>query len=131
MHALAHLSSDWYWEQDQNLRFTRVEVNSDAISEKQLARLLIGKVRWDTGIETEGGWMADINGDGKPDLALAHYGRSGVVWVDFAGPEPKVHKAGGHDEDGGLLGHAASVATEPASAPILGAVEQQPRWGVV
>ena len=35
--------------------------------------------------------MADINGDGKPDLALAHYGRSGVIWIDFAGPEPKVH----------------------------------------
>ena len=51
-------------------------------------------------IETEGGWMADINGDGKPDLALAHYGRSGMFWVDFAGAEPKVHRVGGHDEDG-------------------------------
>ena len=29
--------------------------------------------------------MADINGDGVPDLALAHYGRSGVIWIDFAG----------------------------------------------
>ncbi|HEY6820795.1 MAG TPA: PAS domain S-box protein [Burkholderiales bacterium] len=56
--SLGHLSSDWYWEQDRNLRFTRVEVNSAAISEKRLARLLIGKTRWDTGIETEGGWGA-------------------------------------------------------------------------
>jgi hypothetical protein len=57
-------------------------------------------------IETEGGWMADLNGDGKPDLALAHYGRSGIIWVDFAGPEPKVHHAGGHDQDGHGIGMA-------------------------
>ena len=57
-------------------------------------------------IETEGGWMADLNGDGQPDLALAHYGRSGIIWVDFAGPEPKVHHVGGHDEDGHGIGMA-------------------------
>src|SRR5438552_2800974 len=56
--ALGHLSSDWYWEQDARLRFTRVEVNSEAVSEKTLARLLIGKLRWESGIETEGGWHA-------------------------------------------------------------------------
>ena len=44
--------------------------------------------------DTEGGWMADINGDGKPDLVFAHYGHSGVIWIDFAGPEPKVHHVG-------------------------------------
>jgi len=57
-------------------------------------------------IETEGGWMADLNGDGKPDLALAHYGRSGIFWVDFAGPEPKVHYVGGKAEDGHGIGMA-------------------------
>lgn len=57
-------------------------------------------------VETEGGWMADINGDGKPDLALAHYGRSGVIWVDFSGTEPKVHRIGGHDQDGHGIGMA-------------------------
>jgi hypothetical protein len=57
-------------------------------------------------LETEGGWLSDINGDGKPDLVLAHYGRSGIFWVDFAGSEPKVHHAGGHDEDG----HGTGVA---------------------
>jgi len=31
--------------------------------------------------------MGDINGDGKPDLVLVHYNHSGVLWVDFAGPE--------------------------------------------
>jgi FG-GAP-like repeat len=57
-------------------------------------------------IETEGGWMSDLNGDGKPDLALAHYGHSGVIWVDFAGSEPRVHHVGGHDQDGHGIGMA-------------------------
>jgi hypothetical protein len=56
--------------------------------------------------KTEGGAFKDLNGDGVPDLALAHYGRSGVIWVDFAGSQPKVHKLGGHDEDGHGIGAA-------------------------
>ncbi len=44
--------------------------------------------------KTEGGVYKDLNGDGVPDLALAHYGRSGVIWIDFAGSQPKVHKVG-------------------------------------
>jgi hypothetical protein len=56
--------------------------------------------------DTEGGAYGDINGDGKPDLALAHYNHSGVLWVDFSGPEPKVHKVGGKDEDGHGIGVA-------------------------
>ena len=50
--------------------------------------------------------MADLNGDGKPDLALAHYGRSGVLWIDFSGAQPKTHHAGGHDQDGHGVGMA-------------------------
>ncbi len=57
-------------------------------------------------VKTEGGWMADLNGDGKPELALGHYGHSGVIWVDFSGPEPKVHNAGGSAEDGHGIGIA-------------------------
>ena len=38
-----------------------------------------------TAIDTEGGVMADINGDGKPDLVFAHYNHSGMIWVDFSG----------------------------------------------
>ena len=30
----------------------------------------------------------------------------GVIWVDFSGPEPKVHHAGGHDQDGHGIGMA-------------------------
>jgi hypothetical protein len=56
--------------------------------------------------DTEGGAYGDINGDSKPDLALAHYNHSGVLWVDFSGPQPKVHKVGGKDEDGHGIGIA-------------------------
>ncbi len=56
--------------------------------------------------DTEGGAFSDINGDGKPDIALAHYGRSGVIWVDFNHGKPIVHHVGGHDEDGHGIGVA-------------------------
>ena len=56
--------------------------------------------------DTEGGAFADINGDGKPDLVLAHYNRSGILWVDFSGPKPRVHHVGGSAEDGHGIGIA-------------------------
>ena len=56
--------------------------------------------------DTEGGAFADINGDGKPDLALAHYNRSGVLWVDFSKGAPRVHHLGGRAEDGHGIGIA-------------------------
>jgi diguanylate cyclase (GGDEF)-like protein/PAS domain S-box-containing protein len=52
------LTSDWYWEQDADLRFTRVQVRSGDRAEQALAERLIGKRRWETGIEIEGGWDA-------------------------------------------------------------------------
>jgi diguanylate cyclase (GGDEF)-like protein/PAS domain S-box-containing protein len=56
--ALLALTSDWYWEQDAELKFTRVEVRNDAAAEQALARQILGKKRWETGIEIEGGWEA-------------------------------------------------------------------------
>ncbi len=56
--------------------------------------------------DTEGGAEADINGDGKPDLVFAHYDHSGVLWIDFSGPQPKVHHVGGRAQDG----HGTGVA---------------------
>lgn len=56
--------------------------------------------------DTEGGAFADINGDGKPDLVLAHYNKSGILWVDFAGPKPRVHHLGDTTQDG----HGTGVA---------------------
>lgn len=56
--------------------------------------------------DTEGGVSGDINGDGKPDLALAHYNQSGIIWVDFSGTTPKVHHLGGKGQDGHGIGIA-------------------------
>ena len=56
--ALLGLTSDWYWEQDTELRFTRVEVRNDAAAEQALAKRILGKRRWETGVEIEGGWDA-------------------------------------------------------------------------
>jgi FG-GAP-like repeat len=56
--------------------------------------------------DTEGGAFADINGDGKPDVALAHYNHSGILWVDFSGAQPRVHHVGGKNEDGHGIGIA-------------------------
>jgi hypothetical protein len=56
--------------------------------------------------DTEGGAMADINGDGKPEIILAHYNHSGILWVDFAGAAPKVHHLGDKTQDG----HGTGVA---------------------
>jgi len=49
-------STDWYWEQDADLRFTRVDVRGGNPAEKAIAATLIGKQRWETGVEVEGGW---------------------------------------------------------------------------
>ncbi len=56
--------------------------------------------------DTEGGAFADINGDGKPDIVLAHYRHSGVIWVDFSKDKPKVHHVGGPEQDGHGVGIA-------------------------
>lgn len=56
--------------------------------------------------DTEGGAFADINGDGKPDVALAHYNRAGIIWVDFSKDKPVVHHLGGREQDGHGIGIA-------------------------
>jgi len=56
-----NFSTDWYWEQDVELRFTRVDVRGGNPAEKTIAASLIGKMRWDTGVEVEGGWEAHRN----------------------------------------------------------------------
>src|SRR4051812_49136699 len=50
------LPADWYWEQDAELRFTKIESNRRDAAEETLVRRQLGKQRWDTGLEIEGGW---------------------------------------------------------------------------
>lgn len=57
-------------------------------------------------VTTEGMVEADVDGDGHNDVLAAHYGRQGMLWISFAGPEPVTHHVGGHDQDG----HGCGVA---------------------
>jgi diguanylate cyclase (GGDEF)-like protein/PAS domain S-box-containing protein len=52
--SLTNLSSDWFWEQDADYRFTRIEgrnISPDAPK-------LLGLRRWESTLEIEGGWDA-------------------------------------------------------------------------
>jgi diguanylate cyclase (GGDEF)-like protein/PAS domain S-box-containing protein len=57
--SLTHLSSDWFWEQDAEYRFTRLEglkvTGGDPLLRE---RRLLGMTRWEGGQEIEGGWEA-------------------------------------------------------------------------
>jgi diguanylate cyclase (GGDEF)-like protein/PAS domain S-box-containing protein len=56
--SLTDLSSDWYWEQDAEFRFTRLEGRMVAGGDEALRQRLIGTRRWDSGLEVDGGWEA-------------------------------------------------------------------------
>src|ERR687892_524398 len=56
--VVPNLSSDWYWEQDAELRFTRVDTRTGDAAERALAERILGKRRWETGMQIEGGWDA-------------------------------------------------------------------------
>jgi diguanylate cyclase (GGDEF)-like protein/PAS domain S-box-containing protein len=56
--GLTQLSSDWFWEQDPQYRFTRLEGPNVAGGDVQLRERLIGAPRWESGLEIEGGWDA-------------------------------------------------------------------------
>jgi diguanylate cyclase (GGDEF)-like protein/PAS domain S-box-containing protein len=75
---LSGLSSDWYWEQDADLRFTRVDVQLGAPGEQELANRILGKQRWETGIQVEGGWEAH-----RALLEAREPFRDVLMWRDF------------------------------------------------
>ena len=58
--SLTELSSDWYWEQDAEFRFTRLEGRHKVNGESLEGEDCLGRRRWETGleIESEGGWDA-------------------------------------------------------------------------
>ncbi|HTN65115.1 MAG TPA: EAL domain-containing protein [Burkholderiaceae bacterium] len=56
--ALTNLSSDWYWEQDAELRYTRME--SRHATSSAIQRTFVGRRPWETELEMHapGGWQA-------------------------------------------------------------------------
>lgn len=49
--ALTELSSDWYWEQDAEFRFVRVDGNTNGGQRSLLEAAMLGKTRWESGAE--------------------------------------------------------------------------------
>jgi diguanylate cyclase (GGDEF)-like protein/PAS domain S-box-containing protein len=53
LRLLLDLSNDWYWEQDADLRFVRVEGRGAEQAEiREYLAGIIGKTRWEAGVET-------------------------------------------------------------------------------
>ena len=56
--SLTELSSDFFWEQDCEYRFTRLEGQKVEAGDPGLSARLIGTRRWDGDLAIEGGWDA-------------------------------------------------------------------------
>jgi len=72
------LPADWYWEQDAELRFTKVEARSGGPAEQALVRRQIGKRRWETGLDIEGTWD-----EHRAVLAARQPFRDVLMWRTF------------------------------------------------
>ena len=64
--SLIELSSDWYWEMDAYLRFSRIERKRDALETQVRGDADLGKCPWETDIQADGGW------DAHRELLAAH-----------------------------------------------------------
>jgi diguanylate cyclase (GGDEF)-like protein/PAS domain S-box-containing protein len=56
--ALTELSSDWYWELDEELRFSRFDGQRKSGVAEALANRYLGKRPWETVLESDEGWDA-------------------------------------------------------------------------
>jgi diguanylate cyclase (GGDEF)-like protein/PAS domain S-box-containing protein len=101
--ALTHLSSDWYWEQDAEHRFTRLE--SRASSDRQTANPLLGRRIWESTLQAQmpGGWD-----DFRALLDQRRSFRDVVMQRVAPGKAPYYISMSGEpvfDSDGGFLGY--------------------------
>jgi diguanylate cyclase (GGDEF)-like protein/PAS domain S-box-containing protein len=96
--ALTNLSSDWYWEQDAEFRFTRME--SHHANKDEIRNLLIGKSSWESGFEVqnEGGWDAyrQTIAERRPfrDMIMYRMLDDGKPYYISVSGEPVVDKTG-------------------------------------
>ncbi|MBA3508279.1 MAG: PAS domain S-box protein, partial [Betaproteobacteria bacterium] len=88
--ALTALSSDWFWEHDENQRFTRM---SDHVLEKSgiSANAILGKTRWETGIRYEAADRAALEADIEARRTFQDFE---FRRVDAGGVERVVHISG-------------------------------------
>ena len=89
--ALTELSSDWYWEQDELFRLTRLEGTPEAFSHLPTEAYL-GATRWDAGSEnlSPAEWKAHRATleahDTFHDFEFQRLGRDGAsLWVSLSG----------------------------------------------
>ena len=102
-HHLADLSSDWYWEQDENFRFTMMSRSAGTINGDVLNQC-IGKTRWEMPIVmSESGWAE------HKDLLAKHQTFSDFEYkVDFADKKLRWFSASGEpvfDSNGVFKGY--------------------------
>ena len=77
---LTELSSDWYWEQDTDFRFTRFEGLRGTGNAGSPRLDYLGKQHWETGLEVEGGW------ESHRALLQAHGPFRDIVMYRLIGP---------------------------------------------
>ncbi len=89
--SLTDLSSDWYWEQDENLRFVRIDRNALA-TEILPTESNIGKTRWEIGAMgvSEADWAAHRAAlqahETFSDFEMQRLRKDGtVMWVSISG----------------------------------------------
>jgi diguanylate cyclase (GGDEF)-like protein/PAS domain S-box-containing protein len=103
--ALTDLSSDWYWEIDDDFRFARIEGRYVEGGESLPGENILGKRRWETGLEIE-----DMNGwDAHRALLNAHQPyRDVVMFRTLPDATRRFISVSGepvHDHKGGFIGY--------------------------
>src|SRR5688500_16156755 len=114
--SLTELSSDWFWEQDAEYRFTRLEGRNVAGGDPELSQHLLGKHRWDSGLEVEGGWDAH-----RARLDAREPFHDVLMWRTMEDGNRRYVSLSGEPmfaADGSFAGYPGSGATSPpTSAP--------------
>jgi diguanylate cyclase (GGDEF)-like protein/PAS domain S-box-containing protein len=101
--ALTNLSTDWYWEQDAEFRYTRMESRHGNIGETQSA--FLGQRPWETELELQeaGGWeghRALLNQHGSfRDVIMFRVLPTGTPYYISVSGEPVI------DNDGNFAGY--------------------------
>lgn len=93
--SLTQLSSDWYWEQDAEFRFTRFD--GQHVFALRAARTHLGRRRWELGGEIEGGWEAhrQLLAERRPfyDAVVSNPYEGRTYYISISG-EPMFDRAG-------------------------------------